>query len=193
MCNERSAGVTARFDLERFIEECHVALASDASQQHVRELVARAVAFPASVLAALGEPQRAELGVLHRSPRLTILNVTLAPNMTIIPHDHRMWSVIGIYTGREDNIFWRRAPAGAPRALLAFGAQALGERDAEPLAHDVIHSVVNPLGRFTGAIHIYGGDFFGATRSEWDPETLCERPFEAQRAMERFAAFNRPA
>jgi len=27
--------------------------------------------------------------------------------MTIMPHNHRMWAVIGIYTGREDNIFWR--------------------------------------------------------------------------------------
>jgi hypothetical protein len=26
----------------------------------------------------------------------------------------------------------------------------------------------------TGAIHVYGGDFFGAERSEWDPETLKE-------------------
>ena len=28
--------------------------------------------------------------------------------------------------------------------------------------------------RLTGAIHIYGGDFFAAERSEWDPETLKE-------------------
>jgi len=27
--------------------------------------------------------------------------------MTIMPDNHRMWAVIGIYTGREDNIFWR--------------------------------------------------------------------------------------
>ena len=34
----------------------------------------------------------------------------------------------------------------------------------------------NPLERFTGGIHIYGGDFFETTRSQWDPETREEQP-----------------
>jgi predicted metal-dependent enzyme (double-stranded beta helix superfamily) len=38
--------------------------------------------------------------------------------MTIMPHDHRMWAVIGVYTGREDNIFWRRV-AGEAGGLTA--------------------------------------------------------------------------
>ena len=37
---------------------------------------------------------------------------------------------------------------------------------------DALHSVTNPLQRFTGGIHIYGGDFFDKTRSQWNPETL---------------------
>ena len=41
--------------------------------------------------------------------------------MTIMPHDHRMWAVIGIYTGRENNIFWRRLPADADRLIEAAG------------------------------------------------------------------------
>jgi predicted metal-dependent enzyme (double-stranded beta helix superfamily) len=36
------------------------------------------------------------------------------------------------------------------------------------IAPDIIHSVLNPIDRLTGAIHVYGGDFFGAERSEWD-------------------------
>lgn len=28
----------------------------------------------------------------------------------------------------------------------------------------------------TRGIHIYGGDFFGTTRSQWDPEMLAEEP-----------------
>ena len=30
--------------------------------------------------------------------------------MTVMPHNHNMWAAIGIYTGREDNILWRRVP-----------------------------------------------------------------------------------
>jgi predicted metal-dependent enzyme (double-stranded beta helix superfamily) len=99
---------------------------------------------------------------LYHSETLTILNVIWAPRMTVTPHDHRMWAVIGIYTGREDNIFWRRLPGGRGGKLEAAGAKALGERDAEPLGHNIIHSVTNPIGRLTGAIHVYGGDFFRA-------------------------------
>ena len=101
------------FDLEQFIADCRAALAADKSHKHVCDVVARAVADPASVLRALGEPKCAGLHKLYQSPDLTVLNVVWAPMMTIMPHNHSMWAVIGIYTGREDNIFWRRLP-GSP-------------------------------------------------------------------------------
>ena len=85
-------------------------LAADKSHKSVRDVVARAVSDPAAVLKELGEPKRAEVQKLYQSSDLTILNVIWAPRMTIMPHNHQMWAVIGIYTGREDNIFWRRIP-----------------------------------------------------------------------------------
>ncbi len=55
---------------------------------------------------------------------------------------------------------------------------------APPLARGVIHLVTNPLPRLTGALHVYGGDFFGAERSEWDPETLTEgRRYDVEKNM----------
>ena len=134
----------------------------------------------------LGAPKRGEVQKLYHSPELTILNVVWAPYMTIYPHNHRMWAVIGVYTGREDNIFWRRI-AGK---VEAAGAQALAERDAVPLGPDIIHSVTNPIPRLSGAIHVYGGDFFGAERSEWDPETLAEGRYDAQKTMRHFEQAN---
>lgn len=173
--------------LERFIADCRAARAADATHKAVREVVARAVSQPAALLAALGEPRRAEIQKLHHSPELTILNVIWAPRMTIFPHNHRMWAVIGIYTGREDNIFWRRLPGGR---IEAAGAQALCERDAAPLGPDIIHSVTNPIPRLTGAIHVYGGDFFAVERSEWDPESLTEQRYDAARTLRYFEAEN---
>jgi len=172
--------------LERFIQDCRAAHAADPSHKGVREVVARAVAEPGAVLKWLGEPKRGEVQKLYHSPGLTILNVVWAPYMTIYPHNHRMWAVIGVYTGREDNIFWRRIG----RKVEAAGAQALCERDAVPLGPDIIHSVTNPIPRLTGAIHVYGGDFFGAERSEWDPETLAEGRYDAQKTMRAFEEAN---
>jgi len=172
--------------LERFIQDCRAAHAADPSHKGVREVMARAVAEPGAVLKWLGEPKRGEVQKLYHSPGLTILNVVWAPYMTIYPHNHRMWAVIGVYTGREDNIFWRRIG----RKVEAAGAQALCERDAVPLGPDIIHSVTNPIPRLTGAIHVYGGDFFGAERSEWDPETLAEGRYDAQKTMRAFEEAN---
>jgi len=178
------------FSLDRFIADCRAAVAEDPSHKAVREVVARAVSAPAQVLRALGEPKRGEVQSLYRSNGLTILNVIWAPWTTIMPHDHRMWAVIGIYTGREDNIFWRRLPAAEGGRIEAAGAKALSERHAAPLGRDIIHSVTNPIPRLTGAIHVYGGDFFDTARSQWDPETLVEGPYDMAKTMRVFAEAN---
>ena len=178
------------FDLDQFVSGCRTALAADRSHRHVREVVARAVSDPAAVLKGLGEPQRAGLHKLYQSRDLTVLNVVWAPMMTIMPHNHAMWAVIGIYTGREDNIFWRRIP-GSPGKVEAAGAKALSVGEAAPLGNNIIHSVTNPIPRLTAAIHVYGGDFFNPTRrSEWNPETLLEEPFDPDRAVRRFEEAN---
>jgi predicted metal-dependent enzyme (double-stranded beta helix superfamily) len=180
------------FDLERFIEDCRAAVAEDPSHKAVREIVARAVSAPGDVLKGLGEPKRADVQTLYHSDTLTILNITWAPWMTILPHNHNMWAVIGIYTGREDNIFWRRDPEARDGRLEAAGAKALCERDVVPLGRDIIHSVTNPIPRLTGAIHVYGGDFFDvSSRSQWDPGTLVESPYDMTRTREIFEAANR--
>ena len=75
--------------------------------------------------------------------------------------------------------------------LEAAGAKALGRGDVEPLGRDIIHSVTNPIPRLTAAVHVYGGDFFGAERSEWDPETLDEQRWDPERAVRRFEEANR--
>jgi predicted metal-dependent enzyme (double-stranded beta helix superfamily) len=177
------------FEVERFVADCRAAFAEDVTHKAVREVLARAVSDPGAVLKALGEPKRAEVEKLFHSDRLTILKVVWAPMMSVMPHNHRMWAVIGIYTGREDNIFWRR-DRGSPNKIEAVGAKALSEADAEPLGTDIIHSVLNPINRLTGAIHIYGGDFFGAERSEWDSMTLQEHRSDGERVRRTFEEAN---
>ena len=173
------------FDPSRFIADCRDAQ----SAPGVLDVVARAVSAPAEILTALGEPQRAGVQVLHRSDELTILNLIWGPRMSQVPHNHEMWAVIGIYTGREDNIFWRRLTTGG--RIEAAAAKALSEREAAPLGRDIIHSVINPIRRFTGALHVYGGDFFAVPRSEWDPERLVEQPFDIEKTMALFEESNR--
>lgn len=159
-------------DIDRFVEECVAANQEQEAQAAVNEVLARAVSTPKAVLAALGEPTKAGLNVLLSSPGLTIFAAMWTPQMNLMPHNHLMWANIGVYTGREDNIFWKRTS----RSIQARGAKALFEKDTAMLPASIVHSVTNPLLRFTGGIHIYGGDFFDTARSQWNPETLEEEP-----------------
>ena len=174
------------FDKERFIEDCRAALKESNAHAAVREVVERAVRDPAQVLRALGEPARGGVETIYRSHDLTILNLHWGPRMVIKPHDHGMWAAIGIYTGREDNTFFRRAEHG----LVQHGTKVLNARDTVPLGATIIHAVTNPLDQITAAIHVYGGDFFNTPRSEWDPQTLQEKPYDVADTMRAFEESN---
>lgn len=175
-----------RMDIERFVADCVAANQETNPQAAVNEVLAKAVSNPNSVLAAIGDPSEAGLNVLLSSPTLTIFAATWTPQMNLMPHDHLMWANIGIYTGREDNIFWKREPDG----IEAFGVDAMFVKDTAMLPQDVIHSVTNPLLRFTGGIHIYGGDFFNTQRSQWNPESLDEEPSDGAKIREMFRREN---
>jgi predicted metal-dependent enzyme (double-stranded beta helix superfamily) len=179
------------FDLDEFIADCRMALRDGSTQKAMREVVARAVSDSTAVMRALGEPKRAAVQKLHHSSDLTVLNVVWAPRMTVMPHNHQMWAIIGVYVGREDNIFWRRIKDEDGGKIEAAGAKALAAQDAVPLGPDIIHSVTNPIPRFSGAIHVYGGDFFEVPRSEWDPETLLEQPYSVEKTVRMFEDANR--
>lgn len=174
------------FDLGNFVEDCRSAVARDPGHVGVAEIMARAMADPTAVIKETGEPTEGGVYPVYRSKDLTVINVVWKPGMIIQPHNHDMWAVIGVYTGREDNIFWRRLKDDPGGRIEAAGARTLGTGEFKPLGHDIIHSVVNPLGRLTGAIHIYGGDFFDAHQSEWDADDLTEYPRDMEAVRARF-------
>jgi predicted metal-dependent enzyme (double-stranded beta helix superfamily) len=175
------------FRTEKFIEECVNALKKPNAHSAVQEIVARTVSDPNDVIRGLGEPKRAGVQTLYHSAHLTIINFTWGPRMSLPPHDHRMWAVIGLYGGKEDNMFYRRSVTGLQRS----GAKELSAKDACPLGAAVIHSVINPLDKITAAIHVYGGDYFGVPRSQWDAKTLEEQPFDVAYIMGLFEESNK--
>jgi predicted metal-dependent enzyme (double-stranded beta helix superfamily) len=176
----------AMFEKERFIEDCRAALLETDALSLVKELVARVVSEPAQVLRTLGEPERSGVQTIYKANDLTIVNVCWGPLMQFHPHNHRMWAVIGIYGGCEQNTFYRHSKNG----LTKHGTKELHTKDVIPLGASIIHAVTNPLDQITGAIHVYGGDFFATPRSEWDPETFVEHPYDMEHTLRAFEAAN---
>ena len=183
------------FQKDRFVEDCRRAVRD--GQKAVREVVLEAVGDPSGIIAELGEPTKAGVFPLYQGDDMTAINFVWAPCMTLLPHNHNMLAVIGIYAGREDNMFWRRLPdrgngagngsgPGAPGpgasgpGIEAAGADSMGPGQVATLGRDIIHSVANPIAKMTSALHVYGGDFFNppAPRSQWRHETLIEQPWD---------------
>jgi hypothetical protein len=170
------------FEKEKFIQDCLEAVKE--GQAAVREVVTAAVSDPSGIVSELGLPEHAGIMPIYRAPELTIINFAWAPCMSLMPHNHQMFSVVGIYSGREDNVFWKRTET----SIEAVGAKSLGVGEVATLGTNIIHSVLNPIGKMTTAIHVYGGDFFDPVkpRSEWDHETLSESPWDVDKVRLRF-------
>ena len=168
------------FDIDTFIADCREAVDKDPTHKTAAEIMRQAMSNPSEVLAKLGEPTEPGITPLYQSSDLTIVNLAWKPSTTIPPHNHEMWAVIGIYGGREDNIFWRRIKDHPDGLIEAAGARALSTGDVCPMGPDIIHSVTNPIPRLTTALHVYGGDFFEAERSEWEPEGLTEQQLDME-------------
>lgn len=170
------------FKINHFIENCINAIVD--GQEAIRKIVEEAVSNRAKVMSELGEPKHAGITPIYKSHDLTIINFVWAPYMSLMPHNHQMFAVVGIYSGREDNILWRRTET----SIEAAGAKSLGTGDVARFGRDTIHSVLNPIGKMTCALHVYGGNFFepDIPRSEWDHETLIERPWNIDKVKHLF-------
>ena len=173
------------FDLDAFLADCQDAMRDPEPRRAIREVLTRAVSTPADVATVL-QPERGELRLLHHADDLTVVHAIWPPGIELYPHDHRMWAAIGIYTGQEDNAFYRRAGS----TLVPSGGKVLDTGDTVLLGDDAVHSVANRSSRLTAAIHVYGGDFVNQPRSQWGPGALVERPFDLAEAGRVFAEAN---
>ena len=185
----RPAGRSLRLvalSIEDIVARCQDSLTAHTPALAVRDVLRELVADRGTLGSALGPVERGGITTLHNSPDLTVLHVAWTPGMALYPHDHRMWAVIGLYGGQEDNAFFRRAPAG----LEEVGGRELPAGEVLVLGDEVIHAVANSRREFAVALHVYGGDFFSVERSEWDPQTFEERPRDLERTRRLFEEAN---
>jgi predicted metal-dependent enzyme (double-stranded beta helix superfamily) len=178
--------VPVALTVEDIVARCQGALDEHTPPLAVRDVLDELVAAPTALDEALGPVELGGITTLHNDVDLTILRVAWTPGMALNPHDHRMWAVIGMYGGQEDNAFYRRVSGG----LEPAGGKELPAGDVLVLGNDVIHSVANSRRDFAVAVHVYGGDFFSPGRSEWDFETYEERPRDLARTLRLFEEAN---
>ena len=172
--------------VEDIVARCQAALTEHTPALAVRDVLDELIADPTALDQAVGPVEIGGIAPLHHADDLTILRVAWTPGMALSPHEHRMWAVIGMYGGQEDNAFYRRGPNGIEPA----GGRDVTAGDVLVLGDDAIHSVANTRREYAVALHVYGGDFFRVERSEWDAETYEERPRDLSRTGRLFDEAN---
>jgi predicted metal-dependent enzyme (double-stranded beta helix superfamily) len=151
-------------DVTELVDACREAAGSATPTRDVSELVAAFVHQP-NLSSLLGAADRSTYEALYRGEDILVLHGVVPPTPApVSPHDHRMWAVIGVYQGLENNELFVRADSGGLESVDRF---TVGVGDVRILDASTIHSVQAHGDRYLGAIHVYGGDLFGTPRSTW--------------------------
>ena len=162
------------FELLEFTTACKRVVAN--GPKAILELMQDTLQDLESVKKATAELSAASpIALLHEAEDLLIANIALEALTDSPAHNHTMWAVIGIYQGREDNVFFERRND----TLSEKNRRAVHAGEAIVLGPEVIHAVSNPLSTPTLGIHVYGGNLRTAQRSMWHPKTLQECPYDA--------------
>lgn len=167
------------FELSQFIDSCRRALNEPNPPVAIQNILSSSMANAEdleSVLAINRSRENRKNGYffLHQAPNLTILHVVLPGRTENPPHNHLAWAVIGMYKGRENNIFYRQQSD----SLIEIGRRELIGPDVMKLDQDVIHSIANPASEWSYALHVYGGVLNNPSRSLWNPFTFKEESFQ---------------
>ena len=168
------------FDPDAFAAACRRASFDNDPVAAVTEVVRATVVDGAAIDAALGVENASYPSALYDSDELTVQRITWWPGYRSLPHEHRMWAVVGVYDGVEVNRVFARTAAGLePRATHDVGAGQVISLD-----ESAVHSVENPLRARTAGLHVYGGPILTKERSAWAPDGR-EQPFSEHARFER--------
>lgn len=168
-------------DETAFVQACRAALRDENPARIVQELLSQALANLPSVANVLSAKDSPMVEFLYRSEHLTVANMRTVPGSVSPIHNHRMWAVIGMYAGQEDNHLYQRETDGKLRKMAL---KSLRPGDIFNMGPELIHAIGNPLQELNGALHVYGGDLQEHPgRSLWDPQTGQELPYDFQRLL----------
>jgi predicted metal-dependent enzyme (double-stranded beta helix superfamily) len=159
--------------VDDLVEECRKAASE--SVLAVKEVVERATYESVD-----GLSDKAGIRVLSCDASLTVAHVVIPAGLPkSLPHNHRMWAVIGMEKGREANEFYRRSGD----TLEESGGRVVEAGEVLALGPEVIHRVQNPLAHgSSSALHVYGGDLLTVARSMWTKPGWHEEQFDEGRA-----------
>lgn len=91
--------------------------------------------------------------------------VTFAPGTLTAIHDHRVWGVVGVYQGYEEQVMYKHE--GQKLVQTAKITSYEGECSYLLPPDEEIHSVFNPNEQCAVSLHVYGADIAQVPRRQF--------------------------
>ncbi|SDR57099.1 Predicted metal-dependent enzyme of the double-stranded beta helix superfamily [Rhizobiales bacterium GAS113] len=163
------------FSLDRFVGEIRGSVRSAAPIEQTKALLEGLMADPDAIEAGLPTISEDET-LLHVESGFTIFHIRLPPGVRYPPHEHGIIALLGLYRGRETNLFFRRTGRG----LEQIGQKEYVSPTVAMLPADAIHAVCNQGEAAGAALHIYLGNLLEQERSMWHPDLVGERRYDQE-------------
>ncbi len=172
------------FSKEMYIQAaCEVAKIPQPTKA-LRKLLEETLADPGSVIGAISLGDEEEI-MLYEDDSLSLWFCRFNPDVVMPPHEHKMTVHIGVLSGGEKNIMYRREN----NELKHIKTKVVHSGEILTLGPDGIHAVTADGDKPSYALHIYEEPLMQVKRSlfDWDSGEKVEF------TMENFYAMTRPS
>jgi len=114
---------------------------------------------------------------IYESPTLEIRMFTMPPYYKTCPHEHGVWSIVGVLEGKEKNLHYRETKNG----LAVSKIDEVNELEYITMNKNTIHSVYNNSTNITRSLHIYGGNLSENRQYFWEPFALEKLAYDREK------------
>ena len=174
------------FSIEKFISEAREAAQSSEPTRAIRRLLKKALENPGEIADANPLENDEKDVLLFEDDSVSVWITRFVPDIVIPPHEHKMNAFIGVFQGREKNIFFKRQSDG----LKYTGSKVLATGQVLSIGGDGIHSVVADGNEPCCSLHVYTGPLSKTERSifDWDsgsPIEFTDKNYESMKRSPR--------
>lgn len=172
------------FTIEGFAKECKAVMAKSDDRRAAAEAFLQKTLDENDLQQIVNTledaiPADANVGemIVHSSPELTMMYVRVPARFQSGIHDHTVFACIGQLYGSEKNVIYDRTVDN--KGLTVANTRTVNVGEVISLPEDAIHHIENPNISTSGALHIYGGDFYAVMdeRSLWDYDDYSAKSF----------------
>ena len=174
--------MTNGFSVESFVQSVRYAATLENPENAIREVLLETIKTPEAIFAATSGEDEDEI-LYFEDDSVSIWRCRFQPKILMLPHEHCLKVLIGVYSGGEKSILYRRTEEGLKEA----GTVTAHAGEVITLGKAAIHAVTTHDDRPSDAIHVYLGPLMKLERDlfDWDSGKAIEFTLENFDAMKR--------